>query len=72
MRLVPNLRKGLIRTGDALLICDVLQPLRHRLHRNRLEPKLGTARGDRRDDARDVVADDAEACDLRVGLHSPT
>ncbi len=32
-------------------------------------PELGTSRRQGLDDPRDVVADEAEACDLGVGLH---
>lgn len=35
------------------------------------EPELGAARGERVDDARDIVADETEARHLRVVLHCP-
>ena len=52
---------------DSLLLADELQPLDHRLLRQRLEAELGAARGDGGDQPRHVVADDAEARHLGAG-----
>mmetsp|Transcript_11711 Transcript_11711/g.47286 ORF Transcript_11711/g.47286 Transcript_11711/m.47286 type:complete len:411 (-) Transcript_11711:24-1256(-) len=54
---------------DVLGLGDVVEARAHLVGRERSKPILGAPRGERLDDARDVVADEAEARHVRVGLH---
>mmetsp|Transcript_47932 Transcript_47932/g.113460 ORF Transcript_47932/g.113460 Transcript_47932/m.113460 type:complete len:261 (-) Transcript_47932:353-1135(-) len=58
--------------GVALARRNVRETVCHDILGQRLKSKLGAARSNRPDDSADVVADDAEPCDLRVRLHRAT
>eukprot|EP00754_Rhynchopus_humris_P039690 Rhum_TRINITY_DN22806_c0_g1::Rhum_TRINITY_DN22806_c0_g1_i1::g.176110::m.176110 len=63
--------QALRRQRQVLVLRNVCYPARHRVLGDAVEAELGTPRHEGLDDPRDVVADEAEACDGAVLLDDP-
>jgi hypothetical protein len=48
------------------LSCDVIQPVDHARGRQSLEAELGAPTGQRLYESRNIVADETEACHMRI------